>query len=321
MVSKIVTFLFNILALFTPLALASSLQIFLGKTGAITLDNEDRRLPKLIFKIAVPILFSSHYILSFVSIPFRWLNVNILKLILKFFFDLNRFILIKYADRGMIEGQKKTPFLVDILYSIVTTSLMSVFLICSLIHLIRQKEKEVIEITTFSKLQFGWASVFLVMIVMMYLSIQYKTRHGRLQVPNIQRNVLTFKQSCLSYIFFSVTNLIIFIIRINKNNQWFSVFRTRQIASIIFIAELFAFNIFIPLLVINNLRSVMPQLFNDKQEKCIEFYYNVTSIMPREQKFLQYKPFKYNARFGSEVKFKTIESNLKPKPTLTSIEC
>ena len=89
MVSQIVTFLFNILALFTPLALASSLQMFLGKIGAITLDNEDRRLPKLIFKIAVPILFSSHYILSFVSIPFRWLNVIILKLILKTIFDLD----------------------------------------------------------------------------------------------------------------------------------------------------------------------------------------------------------------------------------------
>lgn len=221
----------------------------------------------------------------------------------------------------MIRGQEKNPFLVDILYLIVTTSLMSVFLLCSLINLIRQKENEVIEITTLTKLQFGFASVFLVIIFMMYASIQYKKRYGRLQVPNIQRNVLTFKQSCLSYIFFSVTNWIIFIIRINENNQWFSIFRSRQIASIIFMAELFAFNICMPLVVLDNLKSVMPQLFNDKTEKCIEFYYNFTNIMPREQKFLQHKPFKCNARFGSEFKFKTIKSDFKSKPTLTSIEC
>ena len=220
----------------------------------------------------------------------------------------------------MIQRQEKTPFLVDILYLIVTISLMSVFLLCSLINLIRQKGDEVLEITTFTKLQFGFASVFFIIICMMYSSIQYKKRYGRLQVPNIQRNVLTFKQSCLSYILFSVTNWIFFILRINHKNQWFSVFRTRQMASIIFIAELFAFNFFIPLVVIDNLKSVMPQLFNDTNEKCIEFYYNFTSIMPREQQFLQYKPFKCNARFGSQFKFKTIKSDLKQQPSLTSIE-
>ena len=222
----------------------------------------------------------------------------------------------------MIEGQKKTPFLVDILYLLVTTSILSVLLInSSLIHLIRQNEKEVIEITTFTKIHFGFVSVFLVIIFMMYLSIQYKKRYGRLQVPNIQRNILTFEQSCLSCILFSITNWIINILRINSNNQWFSVYRTRQIASLIFIEEIFAFNVFIPLLVINHLKSVMPQLFNDENEKCVEFYYNLTSIMPREQKFIQYKPFKCNARYGSELKFETLKSDLKPKAALTSIEC
>ena len=217
-----------------------------------------------------------------------------------------RFVLIKYANRGLIQDQGKSPLLLEILYLTVTSSLMAVFIIVSFIHAVRKHdddEYDVIEIGTRTFLRFGMVSVFLVIIFTMFLSIEYKKRKGSLKVPNVQRNILTFNQSFVTFTNCVLLNWFILLLRINANNQWFSVFKTRQIASIIFMIEMMFLFFFIPLLAIANLKTVMPQLFNDRKERKIEFYCNIRFSVPREQKFLPYKKFKGDARFGSELKF------------------
>ena len=228
----------------------------------------------------------------------------------------------------MIQDQEKPTLLVSILYFTVTTSFMSVFLLSSLIHALQSyhDDADVSDVRTRNFVQIGFCSVFLLLTFALYLSVEYKIRKGSLQVPNVQQNVLTFKQSCISYTIFVLSRWLVFVLLINSNNSYFSKYKTRLITSIIFIVDLFVFHFFIPLVVIVNLNRVMPQLFIDTNENDIEFYYNLTSSYPREQQFLPYKPFKSNARFGSEKKFmkrneSSVGSTLKDIETVEKIHC
>ena len=220
--------------------------------------------------------------------------------------------MIKYASRGLIQEGHMPSILLDILYATISISFMSVFLLSSLIHAFQLKDKseDVIEIGTRALLRFGFSSVFLVIILLMFMNIQHKKRKGKLKVPKIQRNILTLSQNCISYFIYVLTSWFILFLRINKENQFFSVFRTLQIASIIFIVQLLVFYFLVPLFVIVNLKNAMPQLFNEFNDKVTHFYITPPIFVPRQQELLPLKPFKKDARFGSENKFMKINEDI-----------
>ena len=66
-----------------------------------------------------------------------------------------------------------------------------------------------------------------------------------------------------------------------------------------------------PLITLILLRKNMPEFFEDFEETIKEFtFIGQAAPHPRSQRFLTYKPFSQNARWGSQKKFMTINTVL-----------
>ena len=141
------------------------------------------------------------------------------------------------------------------------------------------------------------------LMIFLYFNVQiiksktkFKKRH--------QINIVSFNHNFFFYIIFVIAHVILTLIRINV----LKIARSEEVETILICS--YIVNIFIswfirPVMIISILKKNIPDFFDDFEIPIREkgFTIRVENIHPRQQKFLSYKPFCQDARWGSESKF------------------
>ena len=211
--------------------------------------------------------------------------------------------MIKYSTSGLVQFWNQTHNLFNILYSTAFIAWSSAFYICSLVNpasLHNEMEQgEVTEKRRTTKI--AVATVFFTAFLSMFLNVRYQNKKKPTRF-RIQYNVLTFDQSFYSYVLYFVVEWALLLLNL----------RPKFIGVFLFICKLIFFHCIVPLFILLNLKNSMPFLFseNNRKKELNSFYMTKLYAIPRRDKFLPFKKFDSNARWGSEKKFQNLNQNL-----------
>ena len=145
--------------------------------------------------------------------------------------------------------------------------------------------------------------MFLLYAGVQFIKLKKKTK------KKYQLNIVTFNQNFYFYLTYCFINLLLTLVRLNVLK-----FATGEKAEVILIfsymIKLFSVWLIRPTIIVMLLKKNIPDFFEDfdsnNLQQAFKSNFSGQTIFPREQKFLEYKPFGQNARWGSESKFQTL---------------
>ena len=240
---------------------------------------------------------------------------------------LFRFIVIKYADRGMVQTGGLSSGLFNKLYIIFTAS-SSIYTYLSLLvrlwisdeerfHVIRSWliNEEYFHVVRPLYVKFKpnfyifCLCTFIISII--FCNVQYIKKHKIGLKKKIQRNVMTFNVNFYFFILFMFLSLLQYLLKSLVETEQ-SGFVESFIIFVHFIRVFFV-GFIRPVIIIFLLKKNMPDFFEDHEENqqaYQTFYLSGHSYEPRQQKFSHYKPFRQNARWGwQKEKLRAREEN------------
>ena len=144
----------------------------------------------------------------------------------------------------------------------------------------------------------------------LFCSIQFIKSRRNIRI-NYQQNIVTFNQNFFFYIVYSIINLILTMVRMYVLDFSSNIETLERIVIFSYLIKLCFAWLLRPLITLILLRKNMPEFFEDFEETIKEFtFIGQAAPHPRSQRFLTYKPFSQNARWGSQKKFMTINTVL-----------
>ena len=151
----------------------------------------------------------------------------------------------------------------------------------------------------------------LALMSFIYFNVQmiiYKTKFKK----RYQMNILTFNQNFYFYIIFVIAHVTITLIRIKVLTFAHDDQEAETILICSYILRLLISWLIRPIMIIFLLKKNIPDFFDDFDIPISEEVFKIRgqTIFPRQQKFLSYKPFCQDARWGSESKFQNHAVNV-----------
>ena len=152
----------------------------------------------------------------------------------------------------------------------------------------------------------------MVFILTLYVDIQVFKAKNKIRKNNFQINIVTFNQNSYFYILFLFSNIILILIRINVS-KFNSCEKATPILVFSYLIYIFIDWLIRPIIILIILRKKNTDFFEDSDMHNGKqlFYMKGLSIIPRQQKFMDLKPFCQNARWGSSKKFSILLANTK----------
>ena len=220
---------------------------------------------------------------------------------------LFRFIVIKYANRGLAQTGGLSSTLFNKLYFLLTASVSFSTCLMYLVKLWRHmngtfNEEHFLLVRPFRSREYVSKPpiiifVFTFLTCMTFFSVQYLKKSKAGFKMKIQRNIVTFNTNFYFLISFSLLTLITNLLKSKAlTRPWIvSWMIFVKLMSILFVGFLR------PVIIIYLLRNNRPDFFEDREENLqteTTFYISGHSLQPRQQIFCSYKSFRQDARWG-----------------------
>ena len=224
-----------------------------------------------------------------------------------------RFIVIKYAHCGLVETAGLDSRLANILYTmaaVMSTSYNFLVSFCPLIPQISQYRYEKSILRSFILLQFKNVAKFqfVKMILInvaasafmctLFCGVQFLKKSRSYVRKRYQTNIVTFDQNFYFYLIVTLINMILTVFVVCLSGE-----TTELVLTASYLTKLLSIWLFRPLITLIQLKRNMPEFFQDYAVRTGRFIFISQPIYPRRQRFMTFKQFNQNARFGTEKKF------------------
>ena len=139
----------------------------------------------------------------------------------------------------------------------------------------------------------------------LFCGIQFLKKSRSNVRKRYQTNIVTFDQNFYFYLIVTVINMILTVFVVCLSGEM-----TELVLIASYMIKLLSIWLFRPLITLILLKRNMPEFFQDYEVTTRRFIIISQPIYPRRQRFMTFKHFNQNARFGTEKKFFIINEEL-----------